>query len=189
MGGVPLLKMEDTDGDFKFAKRKNEGTWINTGLHGQAWKAIKAAGDYQSADWVVKVDCDAVFVPSRLATWLQGQAVPKNGMYLENCRYVKYGWFGSLEIFSKKAFETLVDNIDSCKQSLDWKVGIEGGKYGPMGEDLSRRSAWTKMACAAARPSTPTRTACASPIAPRMRRRTRSGSRLAQRRTPRAITP
>jgi len=134
--GVPLLKMEDTDGDFKFAKRKNEGTWINTGLHGQAWKAIKAAGEYESADWVVKVDCDAVFVPSRLALWLQGQAVPKNGMYLENCRYVKYGWFGSLEIFSRKAFETLVDNIDSCKQSLDWKVGIEGGKYGPMGEDL-----------------------------------------------------
>merc|ERR1712084_190771 len=66
--GVPLLKMEDTDNDFKFAKRKNEGTWINTGLHSQAWKAIQAAGEYKSADWVVKVDCDAVVIPSRLAS-------------------------------------------------------------------------------------------------------------------------
>lgn len=134
--GVPLLKMEDTDNDFKFAKRKNEGTWINTGLHSQAWKAIQAAGEYKSADWVVKVDCDAVVIPSRLANWLQSRAVPANGIYLENCKYVKYGYFGSLEIFSLKAFETLLDNIDSCKQTLDWKVGIEGGKYGPMGEDL-----------------------------------------------------
>merc|ERR1712137_1479744 len=127
MGGVPLLKMEDTDGDFKFAKRKNEGTWINTGLHGQAWKAIKAAGEYESADWVVKVDCDAVFVPSRLASWLQGQAVPKNGMYLENCRYVKYGWFGSLEIFSREAFETHTDGMcesdrpEDEKKNKKWK--------------------------------------------------------------------
>jgi hypothetical protein len=58
-------------------------------------------------------------------------------MYLENCKYVKYGWFGSLEIFSKAAFETLLGSMASCKNGgIDWKVGVEGGKYGPMGEDL-----------------------------------------------------
>ena len=57
----------------------------------------------------------------------------RNGMYLENCRYVKFGWFGSLRISSRTAFDTLPDNIDSCKQSLDWKVGFEGGKLSSTG--------------------------------------------------------
>jgi hypothetical protein len=134
--GAPLVKLDDVDGDFKFAKREETGTWVNTGLHYQAWKAIKVAGAYKGANWVVKVDCDAVFVPSRLVSWLSDKLVPASGEYLENCRFVKYGWFGSLEIFSKVAFETLLGSMDSCKETLDWKVGIDGGKYGPMGEDL-----------------------------------------------------
>merc|ERR1712086_2907 len=40
------------------------------------------------------------------------------------------------EVFSRQAFSTLIDNIDSCKSTLNWKVGIKDGKYGPMGEDL-----------------------------------------------------
>ncbi|CAK0813277.1 unnamed protein product [Prorocentrum cordatum] len=52
-------------------------------------------------------------------------------------QYVKYGWFGSLKIFSKAAFETLLGSTASCENGgNDWKVGIDGGKLGPMGEDL-----------------------------------------------------
>jgi hypothetical protein len=140
--GVPLLKMEDTDGDFKFAKRKDQDdpTWVNTGLHTQAWKAIRAEMVYKKANFIIKADCDAVMVPSRVANFLMEYPVPKNGIYFENCKNVMYGYFGSLEIFSREAFDTLVDNIDSCKQSLDWKAGILGGKYGPMGEDLFAQS-------------------------------------------------
>merc|ERR1712183_815702 len=54
-----------------------------------------------------------------------------------NCKNVKYGWFGSLEIFSAVAFETLLGSMAACKEStIDWKTGVDGGKYGPMGEDL-----------------------------------------------------
>jgi hypothetical protein len=135
--GVPLVKVDDVDGDFHVMKREETGTWLNTGLHYQAWKAIQEAGVYASANWVVKLDADAVFVPSRLVSWLSDKYVPPSGVYLENCQYVKYGWFGSLEIFSKVAFETLLGNMASCKDStVDWKLGVEGGKYGPMGEDL-----------------------------------------------------
>merc|ERR1712151_616442 len=107
--GASLVKLEDADGDFHFAKREETGTWLNTGLHYQAWKAIGEAGVYKSA----------------------------SGVYLENCKNVKYGWFGSLEIFSAVAFETLLGSMASCKDStIDWKTGVDGGKYGPMGEDL-----------------------------------------------------
>jgi len=135
--GVPVTKVEDVDGDFHFAKREETGTWLNTGLHYQAWKAIQAEGKYAAANWVVKLDADAVMITSRLKYWLSDKYVPPAGIYLENCQYVKYGWFGSLEIFSKAAFETLLGSMASCKNGgIDWKVGVDGGKYGPMGEDL-----------------------------------------------------
>merc|ERR1712207_16718 len=104
----------------------------------QVWKAIATGGKYKSAGWVVKVDADAVFVPSRLAKKLQYQLVPATGIYLENCKFVDYGYFGNLEVYSRVAFSTLLENIDACKASkeINWKVGIKNGKYGPMGEDL-----------------------------------------------------
>jgi hypothetical protein len=135
--GVPITKVDDVDGDFHFMKREETGTWLNTGLHYQAWKAIQAEGKYAAANWVVKLDADAVMITSRLKYWLSDKPVPPAGIYLENCQYVKYGWFGSLEIFSVAAFETLLGSMASCKDGgVDWKVGIDGGKYGPMGEDL-----------------------------------------------------
>merc|ERR1712203_1230056 len=79
----------------------------------------------------------AVMITSRLKYWLSDKYVPPEGIYLENCKYVKYGWFGSLEIFSKAAFETLLGSMASCKNGgIDWKTGVKGSKYGPMGEDL-----------------------------------------------------
>jgi hypothetical protein len=133
---VPIVKLDDADGDFHYAKREETGTWLNTGLHYQAWKAIEEAGVYKSASWVVKADADAVFFPNRLVPFLSSKLVPATGMYLENCKNVKYGWFGSLEIFSAVAFETLLGSMASCKGTIDWKTGVDGGKYGPMGEDL-----------------------------------------------------
>merc|ERR1712032_1112138 len=120
--GVPFVKVFDTDGDFHFAKRKETGGWINTGLHAAAWKAVKEEGKYKSAEWVMKLDADAVFVPSRLRPILAKQMVPAEGVYLENCQHVSYGYFGNLEVFSLAAFETLVTNIDTCKASLPWKT-------------------------------------------------------------------
>jgi hypothetical protein len=134
--GVPFYKVFDEDNDFHFAKRKSFGTWINTGLHTQVWKAILKEGRYPSADWVVKLDADAVFVHSRLVPMLQKFSVPDDGIYLENCQFVDYGYFGNLEVFSRQAFVTLANNIDKCKGELPWKIGVEGGKWGPMGEDL-----------------------------------------------------
>merc|ERR1712051_1053461 len=133
--GLRTIQVDDVGGDFHLAKRKTSGTWVNTGMFTQIWKKITK---HVYTDWVAKVDADAVFIPDRLRSWLGGQLVPSNGIYLENCKYVDYGYFGNLEVFSKAAFTTLVANIDRCKASseINWKVGVKNGKYGPMGEDL-----------------------------------------------------
>merc|ERR1712064_46358 len=93
---------------------------------------------WSSADWVVKVDPDAVFVPARLRRRLENTYEAEGGSYFVNCPYVDYGFFGNLELFSKTAFSTLLDNIDDCKADtkINWRVGVKNGKYGPMGEDL-----------------------------------------------------
>jgi len=134
--GLTTNKVEDVNGEFHFAKRKETGAWVNSGLFIQVWKAVSAAGTYGANDWVIKVDPDAVFKPQVLVDRIKLMPRTNAGVILQNCKGVEYGFFGSLEVFSKRAFETLVVNIDSCKAKLPWKVGIKGGKYGPMGEDL-----------------------------------------------------
>jgi len=135
-GGDMTQTVTDVKSDFHLMKRKGAGTWVNSGMFVQVWSAIRDAGHYKNHNWVIKVDADAVFFPHKLAAVLRDVAVPEAGLYMENCKNVDWGYFGSLEIFSKQAFTTLVDNLESCYTSLPWKVGVHDGKYGPMGEDL-----------------------------------------------------
>jgi hypothetical protein len=109
---------------------------VNTGLYYQAWQAIGASGVWARHDYTVKVDPDAVFFPNKLVEALRGMGVPAEGVYLENCPFVEYGYFGSLEVYSKNAFGTLLLQAEDCYAGMNWKVGIKNGKYGPMGEDL-----------------------------------------------------
>jgi len=138
LGGLTTNKLEDVDGDWKFAKRKLTGQWVNTGIYYQAWKAIRAAGVYSSFDWTIKADADAVFFPKKLVSRIHLLPVPPQGAFLQNCPEVDYGFFGSLEVISKSAFSIFLANLETCKTKTvsDWKVGVKKGKYGPMGEDL-----------------------------------------------------
>merc|ERR1719220_620020 len=111
-------------------------TWINTGMFVQVWTAVRDAGHALNHNWIIKADADAVFFPQKLIEVLRGAQVPAEGVYMENCKFVDWGYFGNLEVFSKQAFTTLVNNLDTCYSSLPWKVGVHEGKYGPMGEDL-----------------------------------------------------
>jgi len=137
-GGLMIEKVTDSEGDFHFAKRKHVGTWINTGMYKQVWKAIGKKATYAGYDWTVKADADAIFFPDKLVERVHLLPVGPSGAFLVNCEGVKYGFFGNLEVISKTAFSILAANIDKCDKDTvkDWKVGIEKGKYGPMGEDL-----------------------------------------------------
>jgi len=129
-------QVHDLKNDFYFAKRKTAHTWINTGMFAQVWSAISGEGKAQRHNWVVKVDADAVFFPQKLINILQQVAVPEGGVYMENCKFVEYGYFGNLEVFSKEAWQRLTNNLEHCYDTLPWKVGVHHGKYGPMGEDM-----------------------------------------------------
>jgi len=135
-GGYSTKMVHDVDGTFHFAKRKYTGTWVNTGIFQQVWKAIGQEGKYKAYAWTVKVDADAVFFPSRLVPRIKLIPRATTGSFLTNCKQVDYGFFGSLEVFSEIAFSSLLVNIDKCNKTLPWTLGIKGGKYGPMGEDL-----------------------------------------------------
>jgi len=136
-GKVNTIKVEDVDGDFHFAKRKRVGSWVNAPMFIAAWKKIQEEGLWQDKDWVVKADVDAVFLPSRLRTYLEKVEVTNNGIYLENCKYVNFGFFGSLAVMSHDAAATYIKNLDTCKQELNYK-GASDKATGmqPWGEDL-----------------------------------------------------
>merc|ERR1719461_2392979 len=87
-GGDTTIKVEDVKNDFHFAKRKEQKTWINTGMFVQIWTAIRNAGHHANHNWVIKADADAVFFPSKLLEVLHGAAVPAEGLYMENCKFV-----------------------------------------------------------------------------------------------------
>merc|ERR1712001_638684 len=61
--GYVTTKVEDTNGEFHQLKRKDSGTWVNWAIFYQVWRKIREVGKWQSADYTIKVDADAVFVP------------------------------------------------------------------------------------------------------------------------------
>jgi len=136
---LQTIQVSDVENNFHVVKRKTQHTWVNTGLFKQVWKHMRDSwgevghAGLNNADWVVKVDADAVFVPQRLRNLLAEQPDTYTGVYLENCKGVEYGYFGNLEVMSKKAFKLLVDNLESCSEKIDW---VKGTKWGPIGEDL-----------------------------------------------------
>merc|ERR1712038_380802 len=92
-GGDMTIRVEDVNNDFHFAKRKEAKTWINTGMFVQIWKAVRETGHATNHDWVVKADADAVFFPWKLISVLNSATVPAEGLYMENCKFVEWGYF------------------------------------------------------------------------------------------------
>jgi len=133
---INTIKVNDVEGNFHFEKRKRQGTWVNSNMFIQTWKMIKDEGAWSKWDWTVKVDCDAVFLPSRLRDYLGKVEVTDNGIYLENCKYVNYGFFGSLAVISHDAAATYMANIDDCKNTLNYMGHEKDTGNQAWGEDL-----------------------------------------------------
>jgi len=138
VNGYVTIKVEDTFGEFHQLKRKDSGTWVNWGMFYQVWVKIREVGKWQTADYTVKIDADAVFVPQRLRTWLSSKpGESPHGLYYENCPNVQYGFFGHLEIISNTAVQVLTKYLEDChsvfapcaNDGCDWK-------YGAWGEDV-----------------------------------------------------
>jgi len=129
------MKVEDTFGEFHQVKRKTTQSWVNWALFYQVWVKVREVGKWESADWTVKVDADAVFLPQRLREYLG--AYPHDsphGLYFENCPNVQYGFFGHLEVISRTGAETLTKYLENChaefapcaNDGCDWMWGAWG---------------------------------------------------------------
>jgi len=121
---------------FNFAKRKFNGRWINSNIFLSVWKKIEEQGLWEDKDWTIKVDADTVFLPSRLRQKLSTQEVTSNGIYIENCKYVPFGFYGSLEVISRKAVATYLSGIDDCRTSLNYMGKEKLTDNEAWGEDL-----------------------------------------------------
>jgi len=133
--GYDTIKVEDKLGEFHQLKREDSGTWVNWGLFYQVWIKIREVGKWKAADYTIKLDADAVFIPQRLKTWLSSKpGESPHGLYYENCPNVQYGFFGHLEIISKTAVKVLTANLEEChtvfapcaNDGCDWKFGAWG---------------------------------------------------------------
>jgi len=107
----------------KLMRRPNNKLWVNTPFFLNIWKSIKQEGTWKSYPWIVKADPYTVFIPQRLQYILRHQPIPATGAYMENCKHVRMGFHGSLEVASRDAFGTFLDHLDSCQTELPIKNG------------------------------------------------------------------
>merc|ERR1712066_689515 len=146
----------------------------------QAWRKIKAEGAWTKWDWTVKVDIDAVFLPIRLRQYLGQVEVTDNGIYLETCKYVNYGFFGSCSVISHNAAATYMANLDDCKSSLNYMSSDDKDTGNqPWGEDLFQQRCMDCMASTRSLATTSTLMPLAQHGVQRARRRTANGSPIA----------
>merc|ERR550539_352336 len=106
--------------------------------------------------------------------------VTANGMYFENCKYVRFGFFGNLEVISRQGVATYLANIDDCKQSLNY-MGLTKTPAASHGVKICSLSvAWICMELTGLALGTSPLMGCARLTVPRAKRKTRSGSQIAQ---------
>jgi len=141
--------VSDADGTFKSLRRKDKPDhYLNTPLFIQVWKALAQQQRWSRQSFTVKVDPTTVFFPAKLRTYLASKTdEPANGYYMQNCKSVKQGFFGNLEVVSKQAMTIFLQRADSCTASC-WKEETDGckkdWKFGPWGEDLFMQNCMDK---------------------------------------------
>jgi len=104
-------------------------TLVNTETFVKIWDLVREDGQYLFQDWTVKVDADAIFFPARLRSHLEALSAPAyTPVYVKNCpaKFTLGGWLGAIEIFSKTAAETYLDNADSCVKHIGLNSGEDG---------------------------------------------------------------
>merc|ERR1712079_216628 len=96
------------------------GSWLNTLTFQNVWDELLRSSRYRAADWVLKADPDAVFLPPRLRGVLK-DLTNGQGLYIRNCNQPNHiAMQGSIEIFSRKAIETYGEQVQRCKGELNW---------------------------------------------------------------------
>jgi len=96
------------------------GTALNLDIFIEVWNRIVQLGTFQSHEWTVKSDADAVFFADRLKGLLPHHSEEPKGVYLNNC---KLGMHGPLEVFSRNAVSALSQSWQACKDHFQQLCG------------------------------------------------------------------
>mmetsp|Transcript_28662 Transcript_28662/g.81985 ORF Transcript_28662/g.81985 Transcript_28662/m.81985 type:complete len:660 (-) Transcript_28662:565-2544(-) len=94
-------------------------SFLNTQSFLLAWDTLMNSGHIWSHDWIVKVDPDAVFYPSRLRTHVKDHT--GQNIFILNCNWGGVSKiFGAIEVFSIPAMRLYEAGSLTCKE-LPWQ--------------------------------------------------------------------
>jgi len=99
-------------------------TAANAELFMHVWDSVNKHGLWRQTDWTVKVDPDAVLLPTRLRHHLNAFTGQKG--YVVNCAkpFMPEGpmMFGALEAFTRSALDAYYAKSQDCRNGLPWKI-------------------------------------------------------------------
>lgn len=104
-------------------------TLVNTDAFVKIWNQVYADGRYAGHDWTIKADADCVFFPDRVRKHLTALKPPGyTPVFIKNTedKMTNGGFLGAMEILSKWALLTYIDNTEACVKH----IGVESGEDG-----------------------------------------------------------
>jgi hypothetical protein len=134
-------------GSFSCEHGGKWGTALNTENFIRVWQTMFSLGQWQSYDWSIKNDADAVFFPPRFLDLVTGRsglmaAVPTGPVYLNNCQW---GMHGPVEAVSNEAMgmyfqsgTTVCADILQRAMTSELPAGADEAEYS-FGEDQFMR--------------------------------------------------
>jgi len=119
----PPLRIGTTD--IGSVKCNYGGKWhlaLNSPVFIKVWKKVFEMRTYLQADWTVKVDPDAVFIPERLREQML-YSDPDACVYFNNC---DQGLHGPIEVLARGGMRKFGAGIRKCEKKLEhefWEFG------------------------------------------------------------------
>jgi len=117
---VPLEDVGHLVSTIIFKPAKNTTAKTNTQVFMPAWLALREDDRWQTHDWTIKVDPDAVLLPERLRTHLSVHG--SSPVFVTNCDHYRYlpqvtepELFGAVEAFSRQAVSAFFQGHSSCE--------------------------------------------------------------------------
>lgn len=113
-GPLGRIATEIVPGSLVCAFGGEYNTALNSEIFVRVWDKVITDGKYLSYDWTVKLDPDAVFIPSRLRDHVHGRS-SSNIMYLNNC---DEGLHGPVEVLSLGGMKAFSLGLQNCRATL-----------------------------------------------------------------------
>jgi len=143
---VPGVSTTVIDSDLKCEYGGDSQSALNAWIFIALFDKLLDDKLYAKHDWVVKADPDAVFFPDRLRKLVLEHS---GAGYINNC---KYGMHGPIEVFSKRAMDTLAADYDASWDGKSPSSCVKKMDFGQWGEDMFLDQCLSKILKVSPRP-------------------------------------